>query len=102
MQRDKSEIDDELVFDLLRQHKEQDRFDFKRELRIFSTEGKGTPRLNAELCDEFLKDLLGLANGKPHSIRKTRHLTIGADDKQFEDDGMRKIVSVVKFSPGGE
>ncbi len=91
MRRDKVATDDELVFDLLRQHKEQDWFDFKRELRIFSTEGKGTPRLNAELRDEFLKDLLGLANGNPHIIRKTKYLIIGADDKQFEDDGMRKI-----------
>ncbi len=44
--------------------------------------------------DEFLKDILGLANGNSHIIRKTKYLIIGADNEKFDDDGCRVLYCV--------
>lgn len=47
-----------------------------------------------QACDELLKDILGLANGNSHFIRKTKYLIIGADNENFDEKGMRVLHDV--------
>lgn len=68
---------------------EQDWLEFKRELKLFSV-GKVVEKAR----DEFIKDILALANGNSHTIRKTKYIIIGADNKQFDENGERVRYSV--------
>jgi len=78
-------MDEKLLKKLLHEPKEQSWFDFKGSLKLYQSDGK----LVEKQRDEFLKDILGLANGNSHIIRKTKYLIIGADDKKFDAEGCR-------------
>ena len=75
---------------MLHEPKEQDWFDFKGKLKLYQSDGK----LVGQQRDELVKDILGLANGNSHIIRKTKYLIIGADDKKFDENGMRVLHDV--------
>ena len=83
-------MNEELLKKLLREPKEQDRFDFKASLKLYQSDGK----LVEQQRDELVKDILGLANGNSHIIRKTKYLIIGADDKKFDINGIRVLYDV--------
>lgn len=83
-------MEEKLLNKLLHEMKESDRFDFKSVLKIYQSDGK----LVEKQRDELLKDILGLANGNSHIIRKTKYLIIGADDNKFDKDGMRVLYNV--------
>lgn len=83
-------MEEKLLKKLLRQRKELDWFDFKRKLEIYQSDGMLVDRKR----DELLKDILGLANGNSSNIRKTKYLIIGADDKQFDENGARILHDV--------
>jgi hypothetical protein len=57
---------------LLHEPKEKDWFDFKSTLKLYQSDGKLVERQR----DELLKDILGLANGNSHIIRKTKYLLV--------------------------
>ncbi len=59
-------------------------------MEIYQSDGK----LITKQRDELLKDILGLANGNSHIVRKTKYLIIGVDNKNFDDDGMRTLHNV--------
>ena len=84
-------MDEKLLESLLHEGEEKDWFDFKRELKLYQDDGK----LVDIKRDELIKDILGLANGNSHIIRKTKYLIIGADDKKFEEDGCRVVHDVI-------
>ena len=83
-------MDAKILTKVLRDSKEEDWFDFKSSLKLYQSDGKLVERQR----DEFLKDILGLANGNSNSIRKTKYLIIGADDKKFDEKGMRVLYDV--------
>lgn len=83
-------MDEKLLKKLLRERKEQDWFDFKSSLKLYQSDGK----LVDKQRDELLKDILGMANGNSHIIRKTKYLVIGADNNQFDEHGVRVLHSV--------
>jgi hypothetical protein len=83
-------MDVKLLKSLLRQKDERDWLDFKRKWKLFDSTG----RLNTVERDELIKDVLGLANGNSTSIRKTKYLIIGADDKRFDENGLRITYNV--------
>jgi hypothetical protein len=69
----------------LRLANEEDWLEFKAKKKLFNADGK----LEVKARDEFIKDILGLANGNSHIIRKTKYLIIGVDDSKFDDSGER-------------
>ncbi len=83
-------MDEKLLKKLLRESREQDWFDFKESLKLYQTEGN----LVEKQRDELLKDILGLANGNSSITRKSKYLIVGADDKQFDENGMRVLHDV--------
>ena len=83
-------MDEKELRELLRQSDESDWFEFKLEYKIFSADGK----INEKYRDEFIKDILGLANGNNGIVRKTKYLIIGVDDKKFDADGLRVLRNV--------
>lgn len=83
-------MDAKILTKVLRDSKEEDWFDFKSSLKLYQSDGKLVERQR----DEFLKDILGLANGNSNIIRKTKYLIIGADDKKFDEKGMRVLYDV--------
>jgi hypothetical protein len=83
-------MDEKLLTRLLRDRNEQDWFDFKESLKLYQADGK----LVEKQRDELLKDILGLANGNSHIIRKTKYLVIGADNEKFDEKGMRVLHNV--------
>lgn len=83
-------MDQKLLKKLLREPKEKDWFDFKRKLKLYRSDGK----LVDTQRDELLKDILGLANGNSQIVRKTKYLIVGADDKKFDETGMRVLYDV--------
>lgn len=83
-------MDEKLFKKLLRERKEKDWFDFKASLRLYQSDGK----LVEKQRDELLKDILGLANGNSHIIRKTKYLIVGADNEKFDEKGMRVLHNV--------
>lgn len=83
-------MDEKLLKKLLHERQEQDWFDFKGKLKLYQADGKLVDRQR----DELLKDILGLANGNSRIVRKTKYLIIGADDKKFDENGMRILYDV--------
>jgi hypothetical protein len=83
-------MDEKTLKKLLHEKKEQDWFDFKGKLEIYQSNGK----LVEKQRDELLKDILGLANGNSHIIRKTKYLIVGVDDSKFDENGMRVFHNV--------
>jgi hypothetical protein len=77
-------MDEKLLKKLLHEHNEQDWFDFKSRLELYSL-GKLIPQRR----DELIKDILGMANGNTHIIRKTKYIIVGADNEKFDEQGMR-------------
>jgi hypothetical protein len=83
-------MNEKLIQKLLREPKERDWLDFKRQLKLY----QGNGSLVDKQRDELIKDLLGLANGNGQIIRKTKYLIIGADNKEFDNNGMRLLHNV--------
>ncbi len=75
---------------ILKSKKEEDSFDFKQKLKLYQADGK----VSEYQRDELIKDILGLANGNGQIVRQTKYLIIGADDKQFDEQGMRVLYNV--------
>lgn len=81
--RNQKSIDNEKwIEELVNQPNETDWLEFKSEYKLFTTGGK----LVEKQRDEFLKDILGLANGNCHTIRKYKYLIIGIDDSTVENN----------------
>lgn len=83
-------MDDKLLVKLLTSKKELDWLEFKQKWEIYDAKGKVVPHQR----DEFIKDILGLANGNSHIVRETNYLIIGADNKKFDDNGRRLLYNV--------
>lgn len=83
-------MDESTLIRILKSKKEEDSFDFKRKLKLYQTDGK----VSDYQRDELIKDILGLANGNGQIVRQTKYLIIGADDKQFDEQGMRVLYDV--------
>jgi len=83
-------MDEKTLNKILHEPKEKDWFDFKSTLKLYQSDGK----LAEKQRDELLKDILGLANGNSHIIRKTKYLIIGADNEKFDEKGMRVLHNV--------
>lgn len=83
-------MDEKILKRILHERKEQDWFDFKRKLEIYQSDGK----LVDKQRDELIKDILGLANGNSHIVRKSKYLIIGADNLEFDVNGMRVLYNV--------
>jgi hypothetical protein len=79
------ELNETWVETILRTPIENDLLEFKSNLQLFRTDGK----LADHVRDEFIKDILGLANGNSQTIRKTKYLVIGLDDSEFDENKMR-------------
>lgn len=88
-------MNEKLLNKLLRERKERDWFDFKRKFEIYQSDGTLVERQR----DELIKDILGLANGNSSIIRKTKYLIIGADDSQFDKNGIRVLHDVNYKTP---
>jgi hypothetical protein len=83
-------MDENLLNNLLKQKAESDWYDFKAKQELFDKNGKVIPKKR----DEFIKDILAMANGNSSIIRENKYIIIGAEDKKFTDDGFRKLVDV--------
>lgn len=83
-------MDEKLLRKLLHERNEKDWLEFKGTWKLYQSDGK----LVDKQRDELLKDILGLANGNSHTIRKTKYLIIGAEDKEFDAQGMRVLHDV--------
>lgn len=83
-------MDEKTLSKILREPKEKDWFDFKESLKLYQADG----RLVEKQRDELIKDILGLANGNSHIIRKTKYLIIGANNEKFDEKGMRVLHDV--------
>ncbi len=88
-------MDEKLLIKLLHMRSEKDWFDFKRKLEIYQSDGN----LVEIQRDELIKDILGLANGNSHVIRKTKYLIVGADNLAFDEKGMRVLHHVDYKTP---
>ena len=88
-------MDETLLKKLLRKQQEEDWLEFKEKFKLYQADGK----LAEKQRDEFIKDVLGLANGNSHIVRKTKYLIIGADNQNFEVDGERKLHNVDYRTP---
>lgn len=76
------------MLSLMLSRPEQDTVEFKRELNLYNENGK----INSSSRDEFVKDILALANGNTHIVGDTKYLVVGADDKL--NDNKRQIYDV--------
>jgi hypothetical protein len=76
--------------DLLRMASEKDWLEFKSEYKLFTSEGKVADKAR----DEFIKDILGLANGNSQIIRITKYLIIGVDNSKFDENHERLVHSI--------
>lgn len=83
------DIDEKTIEKWLRMKSEQDWLEFKAEWKLYQADGK----LVEIQRDEFIKDILGLANGNSNTIRKTKYLIVGADDVKL-DNGERVVCNV--------
>ena len=81
----RKELGEQQLQKMLRLSDEQDWLEFKSELKLFQADGKVAEKAR----DEFIKDILGLANGNSHTIRKTKYLIVGADNKLFDGNNER-------------
>lgn len=81
--------------ELLLSPKEEEWLEFKREYQIYASNGK----LVEQKRDELIKDILGLANGNSHIIRKTKYIIIGVDDNEFDENGERIRHSISYRTP---
>lgn len=88
-------MDEKQLQKLLRETKEQDWFDFKAKLKLYQSDGK----LVDKQRDELIKDILGLANGNSHIIRKNKYLIIGVDNEKFDENGYRVLYDVDYIVP---
>lgn len=79
------ELEEKKLEKMLRMANEKDWLEFKGKLELFKADGKLVDRAR----DEFIKDILGLANGNSSIIRKTKYLIIGADNLAFDSKGER-------------
>lgn len=79
------ELEEKKLRKMLRMANEKDWLEFKGKLELFKADGKPAEKAR----DEFIKDILGLANGNSHTIRKTKYLIIGADNSVFDGNGER-------------
>jgi hypothetical protein len=83
-------MEEKLLSKLLHERQEKDWLEFKSKFKLYTSDGA----LVEQQKDEFIKDILGLANGNSHIIRKTKLLIIGADDSKFDKDGYRILQNV--------
>jgi len=88
--RRRKELDKKLLKKLLRKSNEQDWLGFKGKLKLYHADGK----VAEQARDEFIKDILGLANGNSHTIRRTKYLIVGADNIQFTENAERVLLDV--------
>ena len=79
------ELEEKKLEKMLRMPNEKDWLEFKGKWNLFKADGKPADRAR----DEFIKDILGLANGNSHIIRKTKYLIIGVDNSAFDGIGER-------------
>ena len=79
----------------LHEPQEKDWLEFKAQIKLYKSDGT----LVEMQKDEFIKDILGLANGNSHIIRKTKYLIIGADNTEFDEDGRRILHDVDYKTP---
>ncbi|MBI9050010.1 MAG: putative DNA binding domain-containing protein [Anaerolineaceae bacterium] len=82
--------DDNFIVELLREKEELDWLEFKRNYKLFVSNGKVSPHSK----DEFIKDILGLANGNTRIIKRYKYLLIGADDSKFDENQQRVLHNV--------
>ena len=80
-------MEEKLLKNLLRERNERDWYEFKGKLKLYRSDGK----LVEQQRDELIKDILGLANGNSRIIRKTKYLIVGADNEEFDENGMRAL-----------
>lgn len=59
-------------------------------MKLYQSDGK----LAEKTRDELIKDIVGLANGNSHIVRKTKYLIIGVDDLVFDEKDYRKLHNV--------
>ena len=78
-------MNEQTLIKLLHNPNEKDWLEFKEKLKLYQADGK----LVDLQRDEFIKDILGLANGNTHNIRETKYLIVGASNCGFDDNGMR-------------
>jgi len=83
-------MDEKLLKKWLLEKNEKDWLEFKGKWKLYQASGE----LVELQRDELLKDILGLANGNSHTIRKTKYLIIGVEDKGFDAQGMRILRNV--------
>ena len=83
-------MEEKLLKNLLRERNERDWYEFKGKLKLYRSDGK----LVEQQRDELIKDILGLANGNSRIIRKTKYLIVGADNEEFDENGMRALHNV--------
>jgi hypothetical protein len=76
----KNTKDEKWLEKIMKMPNETDWLEFKSEYKLYTAEGKIVEKKR----DEFIKDILGLANGNCHTIRKNKYLIIGVDDSSFE------------------
>lgn len=74
----------------LQEPTEKNWLEFKSEYKLFTSEGNVADKAK----DEFIKDILGLANGNSQIIRKTKYLIIGVDDSKFGENHERLIHNI--------
>lgn len=79
------ELEEKKLEKMLRMANEKDWLEFKGKWELYKADGKVAERAR----DEFIKDILGLANGNSYIIRKTKYLIIGADNIAFDGYGER-------------
>jgi len=65
-------MDEKLLTKLLSERTEKDWLEFKSKFKLYKSDGA----LVEMQKDEFIKDILGLANGNSHIIRKTKYLSL--------------------------
>lgn len=83
-------MDEKFLEKLLSKPKEEDWLEFKERMKLYQSEGK----LVEQQRDELIKDILGLANGNSHTIRKTKYLIFGPADKKIDEKGVRSVHDV--------
>jgi hypothetical protein len=88
-------MDEKWLTKLLSERTEKAWLEFKAQLKLYRSDGT----LVEIQKDEFIKDILGLANGNSHIIRKTKYLIIGADNAEFDKDGCRILHDVDYKTP---
>jgi uncharacterized membrane protein YsdA (DUF1294 family) len=85
-------MEKDLLVKFLKKKNELDCFDFKSRWKIYNSNDDN--KINIEERDELIKDVLGLANGNGIIVKKTKYLIVGADDKKFDENGMRVLYNV--------